>query len=495
MPKHDQIIKKILSKFLSVNDTLENFFNSLRSWKSNIKKIKLTQNSKAVLIIGISVIAFLSYFLIPTFYNKNTIQNKIKNQILKNYNIEIKFNEKINYSLLPKPHFVAKDLLILREGKEIGLAENFKIFIGVNKFFSKDNLVVKDLVFQKTDFNIYKDDLVFFQDLLKTEPSENKIIFKNSNIFLKDGYDETLFINKIKKSEFYYDSINLVNVFSSENEIFNLPYKLVIKNDKFNKLINSKFNSKKIRLNIENIIFYDDKIKRGLLDILFINKNTSLEYQIKKNSLNFVTQNQKNIYDGLVEFKPFYLEANFNYEGLSTKYLFNNDSILIELIKSELFKNQNFNMNINFNVKDIINIDELNNLFLKLEIESGDVKLSDSNVMWKDDLLISLNESLLTYDQGEIFLTGRINVDIKDIRDFYSSFQINKKYRKQIKQIQFDFNYNFTEEKISFDNFTIDKKKSTNIEEFIDDFNLSSKIFNKITFKNFVNEFFIAYFG
>ena len=328
MPKHSQFVKKLLSKLLSVNDTLENFFNSLRSWKSYIKKIKLTQNSKAVLIIGISVIAFLSYFLIPTFYNKNTIQNKIKNQILKNYNIEIKFNEKINYSLLPKPHFVAKDLLILREGKEIGLAENFKIFIGVNKFFSKDNLVVKDLVFQKTDFNIYKDDLVFFQDLLKTEPSENKIIFKNSNIFLKDGYDETLFINKIKKSEFYYDSINLVNVFSSENEIFNLPYKLVIKNDKFNKLINSKFNSKKIRLNIENIIFYDDKIKRGLLDILFINKNTSLEYQIKKNSLNFVTQNQKNIYDGLVEFKPFYLEANFNYEGLSTKYLFNNKQII-----------------------------------------------------------------------------------------------------------------------------------------------------------------------
>ena len=80
---------------------------------------------------------------------------------------------------------------------------------------------------------------------MKTEPSDNKIIFKNSNIFFKDSYDETLFINKIKKSEFYYDSINLVNVLSSENEIFNLPYKLVIKNDKFNKLVDSKFNSKK----------------------------------------------------------------------------------------------------------------------------------------------------------------------------------------------------------------------------------------------------------
>ena len=269
----------------------------------------------------------------------------------------------------------------------------------------------------------------------------------------------------------------------------------MIKNDKFNKLINSNFNSKKVRLNIENIIYYDDKILNGLLDVLFINKNTSLKYEIKKNSLNFITQNQKNVYDGFIEFKPFYLKANFNYEGLSTKNLFNNDSILIELIKSELLKNQNLNINLNFNVKDIINIDELNNLFLKLEIESGDIKLSNSNVMWKDDLMINLDESFLNYDQGEIFLTGRINVDIKDKNDFYSSFQINKEYRKPIEQIQFDFNYNFTQEKISFDNLIIDKKKSTNIEEFIDDFNLNAKSFNKITFKNFVNEFFRAYFG
>ena len=495
MPKHSQFVKKLLSKLLSVNDTLENFFNSLRSWKSYIKKIKLTQNSKAVLILGTSVILILSYFLIPTFYNKDKIQNTIQNQLLKNYNIEIKFDDKINYSLLPKPHFVAKNLLILRDSKEIGLVENFKAFIAANKFLSKNSLKVKDLVFQKTEFNIYKDDLVFFRDLLKTEPSENKIIFKNSNIFLKDSYDETLFINKIKKSEFYYDSINLVNVFSSDNEIFNLPYKIVIKNDKFNKLINSNFNSKKVRLNVENIIYYDDKILNGLLDVLFINKNTSLKYEIKKNSLNFITQNQKNVYDGFIEFKPFYLKANFNYEGLSTKNLFNNDSILIELIKSELLKNQNLNLNLNFNVKDIINIDELNNLFLKLEIESGDIKLSNSNVMWKDDLMINLDESFLNYDQGEIFLTGRINVDIKDKNDFYSSFQINKEYRKPIEQIQFDFNYNFTQEKISFDNLIIDKKKSNNVEEFIDDFNLNAKSFNKITFKNFVNEFFRAYFG
>ena len=162
---------------------------------------------------------------------------------------------------------------------------------------------------------------------------------------------------------------------------------------------------------------------------------------------------------------------------------------------SKKINNQNLNININLNVKDIINIDELNDLFLKLEIESGDINLSDSYVMWKDDLIINLNESLINYDQGEIFLTGRINVDIKDINDFYSSFQVNKKFRKKIKQIQFDFNYNFTQEKISFDNLIIDKKKNNKIEEFIDDKNLKIKVFNKVTFKNFIYELFKIYFG
>ena len=199
MPKHNQFIKKLQSKFLAVNNTLENFFNGLRSLKSNIKKIKFTNNSKAILFLGILVISILSYFLIPTFYNKNEVRNKIQNQILKNYNIKIKINEKIDYSLLPKPHFVIKNVVILRNEKEIGLVENFKVFIATNKFFTKDSFKVKDLVFQKTDFNFYKDDLIFFQELLKTEPSDNKILFKNCNIFFKEFYCHLVLLKKLNR--------------------------------------------------------------------------------------------------------------------------------------------------------------------------------------------------------------------------------------------------------------------------------------------------------
>ena len=302
-------------------------------------------------------------------------------------------------------------------------------------------------------------------------------------------------MNKIKKSEFYYDSYNLVNVFKSKNEIFNIPYNLTIKNDKFNKLVTTKFNSKKIRLNIENQITYDSDIQKGLMQILFVNKTTSLKYNLNKKNLNFFYREPKNKYSGLIEFKPFYFKADFDYEGLIVKNLLNVDSIMYNLIKSEIINNQNLNININLNVKDIINVDELNNLFLNLAIESGNIIFSNSSVMWKDDLKISLTESLLSYDQDEIYLTGKVILDIKDNIDFYKSFQIKKNYRKEIEQIKFDFNYNFTQKRISFDNFKIDNKSSSKIEDFVERFNSNRKLFNKITFKNFVNDFFKVYFG
>jgi len=495
MPKHNQFIKKLNSQFVSINNTLESYFNSLKIFLTNFKKSKLSQNNKAFLVSIIIVILFISYYLIPTVYSKDLIKLKIKNQVFKKYNIDIKFNSKVKYGLLPKPHFYTKNLSILLNEEEIGIVNNFKINLNHSNFFSLNKIQFKDLTFDKTDFNINNKDIIFFEELLKTEASENRIIIKNSNIFFKNDNGDILFINKIKKSEFYYDSYNLVNVLKSKNEIFNVPYKLIIKNDKFNKMISSKFSSQKVRLNIENEISYDTEKKEGLMEILFVNKATSLRYRLQKETLNFFTEGKKNKYNGLIEFKPFYLKADFDYDGLSTKNLFNDDTILYSLIKSEIFNNENLNININLNVRDIVNIDQLNNLFLNLVIESGDISFSDSNIMWKDDLKIYLNESLLSYDQDEIYLTGKVIVEVKDSDDFYKSFQIKKEYRKKINQIQFDFNYNFTQEQITFDNFRIDNKTSTNIENFVEKFNLNKKFFNKITFKNFVNDFFKIYFG
>ena len=181
---------------------------------------------------------------------------------------------------------------------------------------------------------------------------------------------------------------------------------------------------------------------------------------------------------------------------ISTKNLFRTDLLLVDLIKSEILNNQNLNVNINLDIKDITNIDELNNLDLAINLEQGDVTLSKSKILWKDDLEIILNDAVISYDDNEIFLLGKLLVSAKNIDDFYKSFQIKRNDIKKIKQMELDFVYNFNENKFSFDNVRIDKKSNQKIDDFIEEYNSNeNKFFNKVTFKNFVNEFFSNYDG
>ena len=496
MAKQNFFFKNFKRRFLTLNDTIENYFDKLRFFVINLKKIKLSTKYKAFGGLGVILVLFLLYLSIPNLYNKSQIHSQIKNQILKKYNIQIKPNEDIQYSFFPKPHFFVKNLTILRGDKEIGLSQDFKVSIGFSNFLKFNSINIKDLVFKKTDFKIYQEDLIFFHDLLNTEPNANKIIIKNSNIFFYSKEDEVLFINKIYDSKFYYDPNKLINILSAKNKIFNMPFNIEIKNDKFNKKIFTKFNSKKFRLDVTNLFEYDNKNNFGSLDILLINKSTSLNYEIKKNSLSFNSNIRSNSYDGTIDFKPFYFNANFNYDGLSSKNLFDNDSILFEIIKSQLFNNDNLNVLLNIKVKNIINLNELNNLFLKIGVEEGEIRLSNSSIIWKDDVDIILNECLVTYENNEINLIGDIKFKFKDIDDFYSSYQIKKNHRKKIKEIKLDFVYNFLQKSISFDNIKIDNNSNENIDEFINQFDLKGKrVFNKITFKNFLNNFFGIYAG
>lgn len=496
MSKHNLLNKKIKKQILFLNDLIERNFDKLKYLRLNYKKIILNKNNRVFLVIGTLVILTLSYLSLPAFYNKDLIRSEIKSQLLKNYNIETKFNEEIHYSFFPKPHFFIKDISILQKKREIGITENLKVFIDTNKLFSLNKITIKDLIFKKTDFNIYFEDIVFFENLLKTAPNENNIFFKKSNIFFKSSDDEILFINKINTSKFFYDSKNLQNVLESKNEVFKVPFKIVLKNDKFNKEVLTKFNSKKIRLNVENKISYENKIKKGLLEILFINKNTNLNYEINENSLNFSSDDSKNTYGGRIDFKPFYFEAEFNYEGLSSKNFFDEESIFIDLINSEIFNNKNFSANLKINIKNVTNINELNDLKFNIFIEEGDINFSDSEIMWRDNLRITLNESLLLINNDGINLVGTTLFNFENLNKFYSSFQIPKKNRKKIKQVKLDFIYNFNTKSISFDNPRVDGAQNENLDELLNKFNSKEdRIFNKITFKNFMNSFFNAYAG
>jgi hypothetical protein len=181
---------------------------------------------------------------------------------------------------------------------------------------------------------------------------------------------------------------------------------------------------------------------------------------------------------------------------VSSKKLFENDSILYDIIGSEIFNNLNLNINIDFNIKDIVNVSELNNLFLKVSIEQGEINLDESTILWKEDLKISLKKAILNIDKEKINLVGKVQIDFYDDENFYRSFQIKKNLRKDLKQMQFDFIFDLNQRSVSFDNIIVDGKNFSKLDEFINNFNSKrNRNFNKVKFKNFVNNFFNAYAG
>ena len=486
--------KQIGKQILSINSSIESYFNKLRLFILSLKKFKFDRNNKVFLGFVAVVFLTLTYFLIPTAYNKKLIQAEIENQISQKYQIDIKFNNQISYNLFPKPNFSSKGLSILRNEKDIGIVKNFKIFIGFKNFFRINQIQTLDLVLDKSEFNIKKDDLVFFSNLMKIEPNKNKMIIKNSNIFFKNKADEVLFINQIKNSSLYFDLQNLKNVFTSKNKIFNVPYKFIAKNDKLNKSLDLKIVSKKLVLKIENKTDYGKQNNTGALKVTFKNKNNLFNYDINKDSLNFDLKDTNRFYDGLIEFKPFYLETDLNYEGLNLKNFSN--PLFIEIFRSQILNNENLNAKINLDIKNIYDFDRFSDLSLKFKIEQGKMNFSKSKIKWKNNVNILFEDTNLDFENEKISLNGRMIINIEDKNDFYKSFQINKGLRKDLKNIELDFNYDFNENRIYFDNLRFDNKTNEKLEKFVSKFNSSDdKFFNKITFKTFVNKIFNAYFG
>ena len=487
--------KKIGKQILSINNLIESYFNKLRSFISNPKKFQFTRDNRVIFVFAGIVFLTLAYFLLPTSYNKDLIQKEIKNQLFLTYKIRIEFSDEINYGLFPKPHFNAKNLSILNDKKEIAVVNNLKVFIGFKNFFKFDQIKIKDLIFNKLEFNIQKSDLNFFKNILEAEPNRQKLFIKNSSIFFSDQDEEVLFINQINNGKFYFDFKNLKNIYSSKNKIFNVPYKIIIKNDKLNQTSFTTLFLNKLRLKIENQINYREENKIGSLKINFKNKNNLINYKLKKNSLDFSLEDSNKNYNGYIEFKPFYMVSNLNYQNLKLSELINNP-LINDIVKTQIINNENLNAEVNINIKKIVDFDRFADLILKLKIEEGNLTFSESNIKWKESINLSLLEGLIDYDENTINLNGRMLITIKEKDDFFRHFQINKDLRKKLEKIEFDFNYNIIDREFSFDNLKINNRSNNKLERFIMNFNSSDeKVFNKITFKSFVNNVFIAYFG
>ena len=486
----------IKKKLNYLDNKIESFFDKIRNLKKynqSKKKFYYLDNKVAISIASL-VLLFFSYFLIPAFYKEDKIKSSLISQISDKYDIKIEFNEKIKYGLFPKPFFYTKNLNIRYNEKVIANSGYVKFYISFSNFFLSENISPKNLVFQDTEFNINSANIDFFLKALNSSDKENRFIFKRSKFFYKDQNDDLLFLSKINDFNFFYDDVNNFQKVKSNFKIFNIPFKLDISRNFINENKNIKLSSKKIRLDVETSVEHDEDKISGFFDITTINKRNLFRYEIKDNSLNFASSEKD--FNGEINFKPFYLSTDLNFNYVSQKKIFQSESLLIDLIDSELLNNPNLNASININIDKIDKFEYLQDFISKIHLGDGRIIIKDFKTIWNDSVLIKSNEIEFLNDIDGKKLVGEIIFSFDDIEKFFRYFQIKRNYRDVFKTIRLDFVYDLNLDKLTMNNYRIDNKSFEKIDKFINQYNKSeNNAFNKVTIRNFIKKFFLVYAG
>ena len=492
MLKKNKFNIKFSKLVLPITKRIESFFNLLDYFNKNKKKyLNSWQKSvdKKIFFSSISaVIIVIGYFLLPAFYDQAKIKDQLKDQILQEYNFEVQLDENFEYGLFPKPHFFIKDLEIKNDSKSISTSKYTKIYISSKNNFEFNKIKIKNLSFLETEFRIDKSNINFFSNLLKNESINKNIKFTRNKLFYLDENENMIFFSELSKLNYLYQE-NLLNKLTAKIEIFNLPLSLKANYDTVKKIFFTKLDIDSLKLNIVNNSTFKTNLLDGELNINYLNKDLRFKYNLKDKNLNFNTANQK--FSGEINIKPFFLKSNINLENINMKEILKDDSLAINLLKSEILNNKNFNGRIDIVIDGLNDLNHIDRIKFDIKFEEGEIFLSNLNFVFKNSVTFNINNVSFILDENDLKFIGSINIGFKNMQNFYSHFQIIRNYRKNIDKITSNFIFNFDEKLFEFNELKISGIDKQVSDQYLRKFNSEKKdLFNKVIMRNTVKDFF-----
>ncbi|WP_435162609.1 hypothetical protein [Candidatus Pelagibacter bacterium nBUS_25] len=430
-------------------------------------------------------------------FNSKKLVINIKNQLSKNLNLDFNLSNNYSYNLFPKPNFKFENGSFLNGVKNSG---EIKIYVSPKYLLFPNKIKIEKVIFDKMNFNLNKENYNFFIELLNNDFSNFTLKVKNSNIFYKNIENDVLFINKIDQLKYLYDTKNFENILLADNKIFNIPYKIEIRNDTNKKKIISKINLDFINLYIENNLNYLNDEKDGFLKVIYNQNKGEGKYILKKNSFKFnfydrsLDQNFK--YNGFINLKPFFSELSGNLNRINLDELLNSNSILAQLLKTGLLNNKNLNINANIITKKATSLKDLINLSLNVKISEGLVDINETKFSLKNYADIKITDSLLYANNNNLTLDALISINVKDFNEVYRILQTPRNNRKEIKKIEFRFNYNFDQMIAKLSDIKVDETINQKVNKTLNQIILKdNNLQNKIYLKSLINQAMNDYVG
>ena len=479
--KFNNSINKIL--FNVKNKTNNNFriskFNNyiiktIFKVKSKTNNNFLISNFNKYLITFISLLfLYLFYLSIPILYDKTWVQSNIERQLSEEFKTNFSISHDVSYRILPSPHFLIKDSKIIREdSSKAGSFADIKIlkvFIGQKNFFDKRKLSLKHIKIDKANFSIFKDDYKLLKKSNDSKFSNKKIKIANSNIFFKDNSNETIAIIKISKAFLLLDVKNLSNLFNLKGTVFNIPFSLdFIKKFKTTKSQEIHITFKKLKLDILDIYNKEeDSISNGRNIISLLKSSISTDYKIDDDIIIFNSNKSriKNIkidYKGNLSVNPFDLNLNININDYKLFKTLNTNSILNELIKTQLLFNENISINTFITTSSNSKKEIFQNATVYFNVTNGKINFNKTRLINEKIGSLEIANSNLFFKNDRLILNTDVIIDVTNDEKLFSYLQTNKKSRKSIKNVLINLDYDFLTNKIKFNNFKINNKKVAN---------------------------------
>ena len=256
MSKHNFFAKFFTKTSIFISSLLKKKLNKLNFIFEKDKFLTFLSFKRAFMFLSALIVLVFSYLSIPNFYDTSNLINNVKNQLYKDLNIDFNLSEKFSYNLFPKPNFTFQEIKFLHQDKNFASIDEMKIYISISNLFKSNDIKIKDINLNKVNFDLNKKNYNFFVKLLNSNFSNFNLEIKNSNIFYRNIENEVLFINKIDQLKYYYDLKDNKNTFVANNEIFNIPYTVELKNHKDEKKIFTKINFDFLKLQVKNILSY-----------------------------------------------------------------------------------------------------------------------------------------------------------------------------------------------------------------------------------------------
>ena len=467
-------MKEIIKNF---NNLIKKTIFKVKNKTNNNFKIS-SFNKYLIILIGL-LFFYLFYLLIPLLYEKNWVQTNIESKLRSEFNLNISASADISYRILPAPHFLIKNSIILIESNEkqkpIADIKSLKVFLSQVNFFDKEKVNFKKVVISNANFSLLRSDLKSLKASSNNKFSSKKIEVNTSNIFFKNEVDEIISIVKINKSIIFFDDERKLNLFNLKGETFAVPFIFEFmseNNSTKNKKIN--FEAKSLKLSIFNKSeIKNDNLVNGKNIISFLNSSIITKYDIKDELIIFASENSmlknsKFNYGGELSINPFDLKLDVD---LGDYKMFKINSLLTEFVKSGLLFNENISVDLSIASKSNAKSKVFQNTKINLNIINGKINFDNTEFVNDKIGLLKVNNSNLFLENNDLILSANILVDIKNLDSFFSFLNTNKLSRKNIKNIFINLDYNFSTNEIEFNDVRVDKNKiSDQLMLLIDDF-------------------------